>query len=348
MCGAEVPPDDDCPATVTAAGIERLSERWAREATAGAPTRRIVLADGRDPRVRTAAGQLARMGVHTLLIGDAGDDLDPGVVVRPAGEPDAEAEEVLHKLATDRGWEAARRAQCCGDPVYRAAALVRAGVVDAAVAGASAPSSEVIRAGLQVIGLRRSSGLLSSCFLMQLRHGTVLAFGDCAVVPEPDDSDLADIAISTAQTFAELTGEDPAVALLSFSTAGSASHPAVERVRRATALAIERAPGLRVDGELQFDAAFVPEVATSKAPGSVLAGCANVLIFPDLAAGNIGYKIAQRIGGAAAYGPILQGLAAPMNDVSRGCDVQDVVNVALVSLLQARPTARPVEPQPVW
>lgn len=326
--------------------IERLSERWAREATAGAPIARVVLADGQDPRVRTAAGRLARIGVQTLLIGEQGDDLDPGVVVRPADARDAEAEKVLQDLGTGRGWDAARRARCCGDPVYRAAALVRAGVADAAVAGATAPSSEVIRAGIQVIGLRRPGGLLSSCFLMQLPQGAVLAFGDCAVVPEPDDSGLADIAISTAQTFAELTGEDPAVALLSFSTAGSATHPAVERVRRATALVIERAPGLRVDGELQFDAAFVPEVATSKAPGSVLAGRANVLIFPDLASGNIGYKIAQRIGGAAAYGPILQGLAAPLNDLSRGCDVDDVVNVALVSLLQARPADRPVAPGP--
>ncbi len=348
MCGSEVSAHDGRGEAATDSVVERLSTRWAREVTAGAPTVRIALADGQDARVRTAANQLARMGVQTLLIGDPGDDLDPAVLVRPTGGRDPEAEDVLHIVAATRGWGAARREQCCGDPVYRAAALVRAGVADAAVAGATAPSSDVIRAGIQVIGLRAPGGLLSSCFLMQLPRGTVLAFGDCAVVPEPDDSDLADIAVSTARTFAELTGEDPAVALLSFSTAGSATHPAVERVRRATALVIERAPGLRVDGELQFDAAFVPKVATSKAPGSVLAGCANVFIFPDLAAGNIGYKIAQRIGGAAAYGPILQGLAAPLNDVSRGCDVDDVVNVALLSLLQARPAERPIAQQPAW
>jgi phosphotransacetylase len=214
--------------------------------------------------------------------------------------------------------------------------MVRLGSADAAVAGCRNPSGDVIRAGLHMIGLRPGHSTVSSSFLLRTPDGRSLAFGDCAVVPEPDETQLADIALATAGTFGSLTGEDPVVAMLSFSTLGSADHASVRRVREATRLVRERDPGLCVDGEMQFDAALVASVAEQKAAGSSVAGRANVFVFPNLAAGNIGYKIAQRLGGADAFGPILQGLRAPMNDLSRGCDAEDVVSVAVISALQAQ------------
>jgi phosphotransacetylase len=225
------------------------------------------------------------------------------------------------------------------DPAFLAAACVSAGMASAAVAGATQPTGDVLRAALQVIGLAPASRLLSSSFLLLPREGPPLAFGDCAVVPEPDEDQLADIAVATADTYASLTGRTPHVAMLSFSTHGSAEHESVRRVRSATDLVRERRPDLNVDGELQLDAALVESVALAKAQGSTVAGHANVLIFPNLAAGNIGYKIAQRLGGAEAFGPIIQGLAAPMNDLSRGCSTDDVVSVAVLSALQARSQA---------
>ena len=229
--------------------------------------------------------------------------------------------------------------------VFLAAAAVKEGLADAAVAGADRPTADVIRAGLSIVGLAPDSTLLSSSFLMRLRDGRYLGFGDCAVIPVPDDEQLSAIAIATAQTFAAITGQPPSVAMLSFSTAGSAQHSDIDRVRQATEHIRSSCPDLDVDGELQFDAAIVESVAKSKAPGSVVAGHANVLVFPNLAAGNIGYKIAERLGGAAAFGPLLQGLAAPINDLSRGASVSDIVNVALITCLQALSPAASAQPR---
>lgn len=305
---------------------------------------RVVLAEGDDPRAQQAARGIAALGIRPVLLltdrttvprlrASVGEGCETVVVDDVAG---GEAGMVLAEVAERRTWSAAQLAQRLADPVYVAAAMVGAGTADAAVAGSSRPSGEVIRAGLHVIGLEPGCGTLSSSFLLRTVAGDSLCFGDCAVVPEPDSGQLADIAAATATTFATLTGETPRVAMLSFSTHGSADHPAVRVVREATEILRERSPGLAVDGDLQFDAAMVESVAAQKAPGSEVAGRANTFVFPNLAAGNIGYKIAQRMGGATAAGPILQGLRAPLNDLSRGCTPSDIVEVAVIGVRQAQ------------
>lgn len=324
-----------------------MLERWCARLD-GAP--RVVLAEGDDPRVRRAADLLADLGVVPVLV--VGEDRDdrPSLGSRVERVPVAAlsagpAGDLVREAGERRGWSEGLVGDRAATPAYLSAALVALGLADACVAGSTAPTGDVIRAGLHMIGLRPGVATLSSSFLLLLPDGRSMAFGDCAVVPQPDAGQLADIAVSTADTFATLTGEDPAVAMLSFSTLGSADHETVRRVREATALARSRAPRLVIDGEMQFDAALVSSVAAQKAAGSAVAGHANVFVFPDLNAGNIGYKIAQRLGGAQAFGPILQGLRAPMNDLSRGCDVTDVVNVAVISALQAQSRAA-VSPQP--
>jgi phosphotransacetylase len=185
------------------------------------------------------------------------------------------------------------------------------------------------------MGLAEGVSTLSSSFLMHLSDGRNLCFADCAVIPEPTARQLADIAQSSAATFSALTGEEPVVALLSFSTKGSAKHPSLDRLREGRELVNAESPELLIDDELQFDAALVESVAARKAPDSAVAGHANVFVFPDLASGNIGYKITERLGGASSYGPLLQGLSGVLNDLSRGCTAGDIVNVALISALQA-------------
>jgi len=278
---------------------------------------RVVLADLGDPRADAAASVLVGGGL-TIPV-------DP-VLDRSVGAvADAAAHAEAGGLDPD-------------DPVVAAAVLVRAGAADAAVAGATRPTADVLRAGLRVLGLAPGTDVVSSCFLLVLPDGRPVAFGDCGVVPDPDADQMASIAISTARTFAALVDSEPRVAMLSFSTKGSAEHARVDKVRLATALVGERVPNMVVDGELQFDAAWVPEVAEAKAPGSPVAGTANVFVFPDLDSGNIAYKVAERMGGARAFGPLLQGLDGVLHDLSRGCSVEDIVNVAVIAGLQARAT----------
>jgi phosphate acetyltransferase len=321
--------------------LKRILDRVPR------PPRRIVLSEAADPRILAAAARLVADGiVAPLLLGEPGEvasaatslglDLGEVVIEDPATHPKRERYRDELRAALD---DAAECERLLDDPLYFAAAMVRAGDAHGSVSGATRTTADTVRAALRVLGPAPGTRLVSSLFVMGLREPTpagddLLAFADCGLVPEPSADDLADIAVRTAESFHTLTGLPPRVALLSFSTAGSARHDAVERVRAARDRLAELAPDFPFDGELQLDAALVPEIQAAKAPGSIIAGRANVLIFPSLDAGNIGYKLVERLAGARAIGPILQGLRRPANDLSRGCTVEDVVVAAAVTALQ--------------
>lgn len=219
--------------------------------------------------------------------------------------------------------------------LYFAASMVSTGHADGCVAGAINTTGDVLKAAFQVIGMKKSSNVVSSVFIMSFPDGRVFTYGDCAVVPYPNAMQLASIAMDSANTHLQLTGTDPRVALLSFSSKGSAQHERVQLVVDAFEIVENQQPNLKIDGELQFDAALIEEIGKKKAPGSKVAGVANVFVFPNLDAGNIAYKITERLAGATATGPIIQGLNAPMNDLSRGCSWEDIVNTVAVSVLQS-------------
>ena len=295
-----------------------MLERAHGELQAAAP--RIALADGGDRRAVLAANALAQHGlVSPVLVG-------------PSGATAA----VIDHLGVAL-FDGVSVVGCGGDtdPLWHAMDLVNTGDVVGCVAGAGRPTADVLRSAIKKVGLEEGTDLVTSSFLMILSDGRAVVYADCAVVPAPDVGELAIIAQAAARTFEELTGDVARVAMLSFSTHGSAAHESVDRVRAATELVRRQAPGLAVDGELQFDAAFVPEIGTQKAPGSEVAGAANVFVFPSLDAGNIALKITERIGGATALGPLLQGLAAPVHDLSRGCSAEDIYEIAVIAGLQA-------------
>ncbi len=231
-----------------------------------------------------------------------------------------------------RGVDVDKAEELAADPLYFAASLVALGEADASVAGATRPTPDVIRAGLHCVGCAEGVPLVSSMFLLA-RGEEVLTYGDCGVVPEPDAEQLAVIAANCADNHARLSEAEPRVAFLSFSSKGSADHPRVDKIRKALEILLERRPDIEADGELQFDAAYVVDVATKKAPDSLVAGQANVFIFPDLDSGNIAYKITERLAGFKAWGPLIQGLAKPCLDLSRGCTADDIVAVAAIAAL---------------
>ncbi len=304
--------------------------------------RHIVLPDAMDERAIRAARMITDQSIAKVsLVGKAGD------IQRKADEVhtklngidviDPEASDKFERYAASlyerrkkKGLTSEQALEVMKNPLFFGAMLVKDGAAHGSVAGSLSTTGDVLRAGIQVIGMKEGISIVSSFFLI-IFPSKVYSFADCAVVPDPTAEQLADIAITTAENHRKLVGDEPRVAMLSFSTKGSAKHELIDKVVEATDIAKKKAPNLKIDGELQLDAAIIPDIAKRKAPASAVAGDANVLVFPDLNAGNIGYKMAQRMGGADALGPVVQGLQRPAFDLSRGCSVQDIVDVVAIN-----------------
>ena len=311
-----------------------LGERIKQKARAD--VKRIVLPEGDEPRTIAAAKIVAAEGLAEPIL------LTPAEIASAANAPRRAAyAAALYELRKAKGLTEADAAKLAADPMYYGMMMVKSGDADGLVSGAVHSTGDMLRPALQIIKTAPGMKLVSSSFLMEcpnrsLGEDGLLVYADCVVNPCPNAEELANIAVATAETARKLCGiAEPRVAMLSFSTKGSANHALVEKVREATRLAHELAPDLLLDGELQFDAAVVPEVGAMKAKGSPVAGRANVCVFPDLQAGNIGYKITQRVGGATCFA-VLQGLARPCNDLSRGCSVDDIVSTVAATAVQAQ------------
>lgn len=315
-------------------------------------TKTIVLPEGSEPRTVQAAAKIVKEKIaNVILLGNI-EEIDAvakenGVDLTGVTKIDPEKADNFEECVNDfyelrkaKGMTPEKAKETIKDTIYYGTMLLKKGLADGLVSGAVHSTANTLRPSLQIIKTRPGTKLVSSCFIMEVqdqkygKEGT-LVFGDCAININPTSEELANIAIATAETAKALVGMDPQVAMLSFSTFGSAKHELVDKVSEATKLVKQMAPDLKVDGEMQADAALVESVGQLKAPGSKVAGKANVLIFPDIQAGNIGYKLVQRLGGATAIGPICQGIAKPVNDLSRGCSIDDIVDVVAVTAVQA-------------
>ncbi len=323
------------------------------QARAKANRKHIVLAEGSEPRTIQAAAKIVEQGIAavTLVGGEAeirakAAELQVSLAGVSIEDPASSAKsaayaEQLCELRKSKGMTPEQADKLVrGNTLYFGTMMLKTGDADGMVAGAINTTGDVLRPALQIIKTAPGIKVVSSCFLMDCpdkRYGQdgVMVFGDCAVIPNPTAEEMAAIAVASARTGKALVDLEPKVAMLSFSTKGSAEHELVSKVQEATRIAKEAAPELMIDGELQADAALVASVGQLKSPGSPVAGHANVLVFPDLQAGNIGYKLVQRLAGADAVGPIIQGLAKPVNDLSRGCSVEDIVSVVAIAAVQA-------------
>ncbi|MDR1744027.1 MAG: phosphate acetyltransferase [Dysgonamonadaceae bacterium] len=322
-------------------------------ARAQANRKRIVLPEGNEERTMKAADRLlADKVADIILIGNPAEikdlaskfglkNIDQATIIDPVANAKKEVyANLLYELRKNKGMTIEQALKLAEDPLYLGCLLIKNGDADGEIAGARNTTGDVLRPALQIIKTLPGISVVSGAFLMfvqDAKYGDdgILVFADCAVMPNPSAKELAEIAVVTAKTARALVGAEPRVAMLSFSTKGSAKHELVDKVVEATRLAKELNPDLQIDGELQADAALVPSVGQSKAPGSAVAGKANVLVFPNLECGNISYKLVQRLGNAEAVGPILQGMAAPVNDLSRGCSVDDIYKMVAICANQA-------------
>jgi phosphate acetyltransferase len=310
--------------------------------------KRIVLPEGNEERILKAAEVILKEGIAELVILTDDENirekyaLEGVEIINPGTSPKLkEYADTLYELRKSKGITQQQAEDMIKNPLYYGAMMVKKGDADGMVAGSVYTTGDVLRPALQIVKTAPGISVVSSCFIMEVPNCTlgaegVFVFADCAINIQPTAEQLAAIAISSAQTARSLVGIEPKVAMLSFSTKGSGKHELVDKVVEAVKLAKEMAPDLKLDGELQADAALIESVGRLKSPDSTVAGQANVLIFPDLQAGNIGYKLVQRLAKAEAIGPISQGLAKPINDLSRGCSVEDVVNVVAITAVQAQ------------